>query len=115
MIGKHENNRYYPEYCTQGSYYFNPEASEGEVVYIPEHQFDDNDFLSEGGVGMYTMEDLRTAARARLEEIEGYAELSDERKAEELDRLVQGFIEWCGDGEAWCYPETYFADRDIEF
>ena len=115
MIGKHENNRYYPDYCTQGSYYFNPEAGEGEAVYIPEHQFDDNDFLSEGDEGIYTMEDLRTAARNRLEDIEGYAELSDERKTEELNRLVQGFVEWCGDGEAWCYPETYFSDCDIEF
>ena len=53
MIGKHENNRYYPEQCTQGSYYFNPEASEGEVVYIHEYSFDSDDFLTEGDEGMW--------------------------------------------------------------
>jgi hypothetical protein len=115
MIGKHENNRYYPEQCTQGSYYFNPEASEGEVVYIPEYLFDNNDFLNEGDEGMYTMNDLRASAQTRLKDIEGYADLSDERKSDELNRLVHGFIEWCGDGEAWCFPETYFAECDIEF
>lgn len=116
MIGRHENNRYYPEQCAQGSYYFNPEASEGEVVYIPESSFTFNntEFLSKGDRGMYTMEDLRRVARQRLEYIDEYAYLSDERKTDELNRLVRGFIEWCGDGEAWCYPETYFGERDIE-
>lgn len=115
MIGRHENNRYYPDQCSQGFYYFNPDAKEGEVVYIPEHAFDDKDFLTEGSKDMYTMADLRRAAKCCLTEIEGYDELTATRQKKELDMLINGFLEWCGDGEAWCYPETYFDDRDIEF
>ena len=116
MIGKHIDNRFYPEQCSQGFYYFNDEAKEGEVVYIPEHAFDDDeDFLEEGSEDLYTMEDIRKSAKQRLSDIEGYDELDEARKEQELDRLVKSFLEWCGDGEAWTYPETYFDERDIEF
>lgn len=114
-IGYRKGNRYYGEQCTQGFYYFNPNAKKGEAVYIPEGTFDDSDedFVTEGDI--YDMADIRMAALLRLEVTEGYDALSRKRKAEELDRLVNGFLDWCADGEAWCYPETYFDDCDIDF
>ena len=115
MIGEHKDNRYYPEQGSQGYYYFNGEAEEGEVVYIPETAFGCKEFLEEGDDDLYTMADLRREARDRLVEVEGYDDLSEAQKSIEQDRLLTSFLEWCRDGEAWCYPSTYFDDVDVEF